>query len=261
MIITFMSDFGTEDGYTGSVKGVLLNLAPQATVVDITHAIPPFDIKRAAYTLLNYFNSFPSGTVHLIVVDPGVGSQRKPLILQTDDYFFVGPDNGIFDLLQYREKYKIWRILEKKVNPKIDSATFHGRDLFAPAAAMLANGVSPQTIGKKETAANPKPTFVSLSGNRCNVPILAVDHFGNIITALHRNDLNRLQKSIKWVAFKNFKTDHIQKYYAEAQKGEPLALWNSLDFLEIAVREASAARYFKVNAQKESVTVELKDHI
>ena len=256
MIITFMSDFGTEDGYAGSVKGVLLKIAPQATVVDITHAIPPFDIKRAAYTLLNYFNSFPSGTVHLIVVDPGVGSERKPVIVQTDDYVFVGPDNGVFDLLKQRQNYKIWQILQEKVNPEISNATFHGRDLFGPAAAMLADGLPPEAIGREEKAVTPPPAFVKQVGNRWEVAILAVDHFGNIATALHRNDLNRLQKSIKSVTFKHFKTNHIHRYYAEVEKGQPLILWNSLDFLEVAVREGSAADYFKADINKDRIIVE-----
>ena len=260
MIITFMSDFGTEDGYVGSVKGVLLRKAPQATLVDITHDIPPFDVKRAAYTLINYYDQYPAGTVHLIVVDPGVGSERKPLIVQTERYFFVGPDNDVFTLLQKKEAVKIWRILQKKVNPEISNATFHGRDLFGPAAAILATGVAPADIAVPDAAENfTGDDFLKVDGNICQAEILAIDHFGNIVSALHADDLKRWKKSIKLVTFKNFKTDRVLGYYAQVGKGQPLALWNSLNFLEIAVREGNAARYFAANTQTDRIMVELSD--
>lgn len=260
MIITFMSDFGTEDGYVGSVKGVLLRKAPQATLVDITHDIPPFDVKRAAYTLINYYGQYPSGTVHLIVVDPGVGSERKPLIVQTERYFFVGPDNGVFALLQKRETCKIWRILPEKVNPDISNATFHGRDLFGPAASLLATGVAPADIASPDVAEAPSVAYsLKMDGNICQAEILAIDHFGNIVSALHADDLKRWKKSIKLVTFNDFKTDRIFRYYGQSKMGKPLALWNSLNFLEIAVREGNAARYFDADAQKDRIIVELSD--
>ena len=260
MIITFLSDFGSEDGYAGSVKGVLLSKAPQAVVVDISHDIPPFNVKRAAYTLLNYYDSFPAGTVHLAVIDPGVGSARKALILQCARYYFVGPDNGLFSLLQKRESCQMWQILPEKVNPNLTNATFHGRDLFGPAAAMLAMGTKPEQIarplGEKPLSETP---FLDLQGNICSAHILAIDHFGNIVSALHRDDLKRWKKSIKLVTFKNYRTTRLRKFYAEVPKGNPLALWNSLNFLEIALREGRAADFFKVDAQKDRVLIELTD--
>ncbi len=260
MIITFMSDFGTEDGYVGSVKGVLLRRAPRATLVDITHAIPPFDVGRGAYTLLNYYDSFPPGTIHLAVVDPGVGSARKAVILKLRDYYLVGPGNGLFSFVLQRETFSAYEINAQVVNPELKHATFHARDLFAPAAAMLANGASPGRIGTplKQIDVQER-NFWEKQDNLLKLKIIAVDHFGNIITALHRDNLNRLNKSIKSIKFKNFKTDRIQTYYAQAEKGKPLVLWNSLNFLEIALREGSAADYFKVDVRDDYVIVELRD--
>jgi len=260
MIITFMSDFGTEDGYVGSVKGVLLSKAPKATLIDITHAISPFDVARGAYTLLNYYDSFPPGTIHLAVVDPGVGSTRKALILKLRNYYLIGPDNGLFSFVLQHETFSAYEINARVVNPELKHATFHARDLFAPAAAMLANGASPGRIGipLKQVELR-QPDFWERQNNLLKLKIIAVDHFGNIITALHRDDLKRLRKTIKAVMFKDFKTDHIHSYYAEVGKGEPLVLWNSLNFLEIAVREGSAARYFKTDVKKDYVLVECSD--
>ncbi len=260
MIITFMSDFGTEDGYVGSVKGVLLGKAPKATLVDITHAIPPFDVGRGAYTLLNYYDSFPPGTIHLAVVDPGVGSARKALILKLRDYYLVGPDNGLFSFVLQRETFSAYEINARVVNPELAHATFHARDLFGPAAAMLANGASPGRIGiPLKQIELQQPAFWERQGNLLKLKIIAVDHFGNIVTALHRDDLNRLKKTINVVRFKNFKTNHVHNYYAEVEKGKPLVLWNSLNFLEIAVCEGSAADYFKADINKDRITVELRD--
>ncbi len=260
MIITFLSDFGTEDGYVGSVKGVLLKHAPKATIVDITHNIPPFNIKRAAYALLNYYDSFPAGTVHLTVVDPGVGSARKGIILKTKNYYFVGPDNGLFTLIQNYETETAYEINRKVINPDIRSTTFHARDLFAPAAAMLANGTSPERIGIPLKGLRKQvQVFFKREGNALRLKIIAIDHFGNIITGLSKEQLKSWKKSIKSVTFKNFKTERINRFYAQKKAGEPLVLWNSLNFLEIALCEGSAAKFFNVNEKKDEVKVVITD--
>ncbi|WP_457565888.1 SAM hydrolase/SAM-dependent halogenase family protein [Caldithrix abyssi] len=260
MIITFMTDFGTKDGYVGSVKGVLLKEAPDALIVDITHEIPPFNIPQAAYCLLNYYNSFPDRTVHLVVVDPGVGSERKPLIIQTMNYHFVGPDNGVFDFVLKKEAYRAFEILPELVNPEGYSSTFHGRDIFAPAAALLAKGVKPEEIAAPldRVIINDKKEL-ACEGNICKIPIVSIDHFGNIIFALSREDLKHWKKSIKLVNFKTFSSQTILEYYAQQEPGKPLALWNSQNMLEIALTQGRAADFFNVNPEKDRAVIELTD--
>ncbi len=260
MIITFMTDFGTKDGYVGSVKGVLLTLAPAARIVDITHDIPPFNIREAAYTLLNYYDSFPVNTVHLIVVDPGVGSERKPIIVRTMNHYFVGPDNGVFNFVLKREAYQAFEIRPELVNPQGASHTFHGRDIFAPAAAMLASGVKPEEIATplERIVIHDQPEL-QCKGNVCQAAIVSVDHFGNIIFALSKEDLKHWKKAIKLVNFKNFSSDRIWDYYAQQQLGQPLVLWNSKNMLEIALRQGRAADYFKIDPEHDRATIELMD--
>jgi len=255
-----MSDFGTKDGYVGSVKGVLLKNAPQAAIIDITHEIPPFDIKSAAYTLLNYYDSFPANTVHLIVVDPGVGGERKPVILKTMQYYFVGPENGVFDFILKREAYQAYEIKPELVNPEVPGFTFHGRDVFAPAAAMLAKGIAPQEIALPIDRLNIyERQILERKENICLARIVSIDHFGNIIFGLSKEDLKHWKKSVKSVSFKNFKFNEISAYYAQKAAGEPLVLWNSKNMLEIAVREGSAAEFFKADLKENKAVVELED--
>ena len=260
MIITLMTDFGTKDGYVGSIKGVLLKHAPQAQIIDITHDIPPFNIKQAAYTLLNYYDSFPRGTVHLIVVDPGVGSERKPLIVRTMNHYFVGPDNGVFNFILKKEAYQAFEIRPELVNPAGYSSTFHGRDIFAPAAALIASGMHVEQIASplERVVIDDRDELV-LEGNVCKASIVSVDHFGNIIFALSRADLKHWKKAIKLVNFKNFKSDMIWDYYAQQEIGKPLVLWNSQNMLEIALSQGRAVDYFKADPDKDMIFVELMD--
>ncbi len=260
MIITLMSDFGTKDGYVGSVKGVLLKEAPEAELIDITHEIQPFNIKEAAYSLLNYYDSFPQGTVHLVVVDPGVGSQRKPIIIRTMNYYFVGPDNGVFNFILKKEAYQAFEIRPEVVNPNGFSSTFHGRDIFAPAAALLAKGVKPEEIAMPlDRVVIDDHLELQIEDNVCKAAIVSIDHFGNIIFALSKEDLKHWKKAIKLVNFKNFKSDRIWEYYAQQEIGQPLVLWNSKNMLEIALSQGRAADYFKVNPDKDFALIELID--
>jgi len=147
-IITLASDFGQTDGYVGAMKGVILSICPQATMVDVTHEIPPQDVHRAAHILRAVAPYYPPGTVHIVVVDPGVGSARRPLAIQTDDAFFVGPDNGLFTaILKDVRTIRIVHLDQPRYWRSAISRTFHGRDVFAPVAAHLANGVPLGRIG------------------------------------------------------------------------------------------------------------------
>ncbi len=253
-LVTLLSDFGTVDGYVGAMKGVIKSMAPHTELIDITHEIAPFSISRAAYTILNYYNRFPKGTVHVCVVDPGVGSDRKGLILQTEQAFFVGPDNGLFDLLVLEQTNIKFYEIHSVVN---SSSTFHGRDIFAPVAARLAMGTDPALIGKRISRERPKPAQRRQVGNILYVPQLLTDHFGNIIFAIKRHELS--EKQIRTIRFKGHKFNRIQNYYAEAAAGGLLCLWNSLNFLEVAQNKGSAAEYFKATAAGDDMEIHLDE--
>lgn len=256
-IITLLTDFGTADGYVGAVKGVLKTSCGGVDIVDISHDITPYQISQAAFTLLNYYNCFPKDTIHLIVIDPGVGSERPAVIVKTDNYYFVGPDNGIFTYLSARENYTAYAIDPKTIIKKETAHTFHARDLFAPVAAKIALGMLPGEIGKKtDSLMTEMPLQFSKKGNEIALRCIARDHFGNIISGFTRHDLDRLgKKKITSVRFKNFKTDKINRYYGEEDPGQPLVLWNSLDFLEIAVTQGSAAQYFAADILKDEIII------
>ncbi|MBC7327130.1 SAM-dependent chlorinase/fluorinase, partial [bacterium] len=181
-IITFTSDFGLEDPFVGVVKGVILNINPNAIIVDITHLIPPQDILQAALVLRFSYRFFPPGTIHLAIVDPGVGSSRNPIVIESPPYFFVGPDNGIFSFV-LEENFSAYLIENRQFLLPDISQTFHGRDIFAPIAGHLSLGVSPSCFGRKieeiEKLAFPQPKIM---GNTIVGQILTFDRFGNAIT-------------------------------------------------------------------------------
>lgn len=259
-VITFLSDFGTKDGYAGSVKGVLKSNFPEFEIIDISHEIEPCNIRQAAFTLLNYYNEFPKGTIHLAVVDPGVGSKRRALVVKTKDYQFIGPDNGIFHYIFQKEKYHAFAVISEKLVPLLKSRTFHARDLFAPVAARLAQGTAIEEMG----ALIKNVTRLKLKLNPKNRPEISVvplsqDRFGNIIFGLNKRELKARQLAkIKCIRFKNFETAQINAYYAEKRKGAPLVLWNSQEFLEIAVNQGRAAEKFNLNLRQDKLTIKFE---
>lgn len=239
-IITLLTDFGTVDSYVGAMKGAVLSINPDATIIDISHQIPPQDIMAGAFVLSHAAPFFPTGTIHIAVVDPGVGEKRKPILIETDRYFFVGPDNGIFSLALQNERIR-WKIhlTNKDYFLGHISPTFHGRDIFSPVAAYLSLGIEPFLFGKKIKAIKrleiKKP--VRCSGKIIG-QIIRIDRFGNLITNIDEG----LLKSI----FKNrrFKVEVcgniIEKFvptYSYAKKDEIISLIGSSGFLEIAMRE------------------------
>lgn len=252
MIVTFMSDFGTEDGYLGAVKGRIKKEDPNIEIIDIGHSIPPYDIKKAAYTLLTYYNHFPKGTVHLCVVDPGVGSDRNAIIVESEHYRFVGPDNGLFDLLLKQESVKAYRI---NMNEDwILTSTFHGRDIFAPVAASLAKGKSPGSLGKLiKNFKNRENVFFYKSDNTYIVKPLTADRFGNIIFGLKKTDIGN--QKIKRVDFMGQVFTELSTHYAQNIKNQALCLWNSLDYFEIALNRASALSSFKPDFKRDKANI------
>lgn len=247
-IITFLSDFGTQDGYVGAVKGVIKSFDNKIEIIDITHDIESFNIKQAAYTLLNYYNQYPKGTIHLAVVDPGVGSERNVLILHTKDYHFVGPDNGIFQYVIQQENCKIYRVDPKSVYRNKKGATFHARDIFAPVSAKLALGERAKELATEINNfkfGNRHKHSISEKSYTYKVESITHDKFGNIIFDYKKTDIiPETNHKIKMIRFKNFESNIIYDYYSQVTKGVPLFLWNSLGFLELAVCEGSAKNYF-----------------
>jgi hypothetical protein len=249
-VITLTTDFGTRDSYVGVMKGVILGICPTAQVVDISHEIPPQNIAAAAFVLRTAVPYFPPGTVHLVVVDPGVGSERQPVAFATPEAVFVGPDNGIFGALwqQARERWsaaavQAVRLEEPRFRRPDVSATFHGRDIFAPAAAHLAAGVPLQDLGPPldELLHLPtqQPTWetdTSLVG-----AVVYIDHFGNCITNITAAHLEQLGAPEHLTA--TVRTHHLPlaHTYASVSPGEALALVGSSGHLEIAVRDGSAS--------------------
>jgi S-adenosylmethionine hydrolase len=237
-IITLTTDFGLSDPYVAMMKGVILSINPGARLVDISHQIRAGSIIQAASLVHETFPFFPKGTVHVAVVDPGVGSERRPMGLETGGHFFVGPDNGIFwPIIQRYKETETIHLTEKKYFLPSISHTFHGREVFAPVAAHLSRGVSLKGMGSRLSDPVklhfPKPQE---EGGVLYGQIIRVDNFGNLISNIHRRDLESFLESFKPVIeVGDLRIANLSSIYAEAEEGEPLALINSSDWLEIAV--------------------------
>jgi S-adenosylmethionine hydrolase len=247
-VLSLLTGFGTADYFVGALKGAILCVNPVARIVDITHEIPPHDIYAGAFTLLAAYKSFPLKTIHLCVVDPGVGSARRPILVASRDYFFVGPDNGIFSYIYEREEeVRVFHLTNAKYFRAEVSATFHGRDLFAPVAAAVSKGVEPDALGseiKDYVRLEPLGVRENEAG-ALEASVLHVDRFGNCITSITREDLTEemLSKGARLLA-KGRAITSFRKFFAErdGEESELFAIWGSAGFLEIAAFQASAAR-------------------
>ena len=241
-VITLLTDFGTVDYFVGAVKGAILSVNPAAVMADITHEIPPQDLEAAAFTLLAAYATFPPGTIHVAVVDPGVGSTRRPIIVSAGEHFFVGPDNGIFTYIYDREPaQQTFHVTAEKYFRQPTSTTFHGRDIFGPVAAALSNGVKPKAFGPEITdAVRLDRQLLPVVQNNGNVEgrIIHIDRFGNCITNIIR-DL--LQDEHATLLVKEKPINNFRKFFGEDPSSELFAIWGSAGFLEIAVNGGSAA--------------------
>lgn len=267
-VITLTTDFGLADAYVGTMKGVMLGIAPDARLVDITHQIRPQDVRQTAYVLYSVYRFFPPPTVHLVVVDPGVGGTRRAIALRTPRGSFVGPDNGVFSYVMAEQSVDM--VVELTApryrGPRV-SQTFHGRDIFAPAAAHLAAGVPIGQFGPPvpDPVTLPPPQL-RVSPSVVNGEVLHVDHFGNVITSIGRLTWKAEKLTLK-PAFREtraqevyFQADEalittegheiygVLRTYAEVQPGDVLALVGSTGHLEISVREGSGARELGLQA-------------
>ena len=242
-IITLTTDFGLTDHYVGAMKGVILSIAPQAQIVDICHQVSPYGIAEGAYVLAQAYRSFPKRTVHLVVVDPGVGSARRPILLEAEGQLFVAPDNGVLSMI-YEGKPKVRHISNARYFRRPVSQTFHGRDVFAPAAAHLAKGVKPAQMGRRipDFLWSDFGTPVRTGKHTWTGTILKIDHFGNVITNFRAADFPDLvEREFQLVAGPHV-IARLAHSYAESRPGELFAIVGSAGYLEISMNQASAAK-------------------
>jgi len=251
--ITLITDFGTADHYAGTMKGVILNINPDVQIVDICHQIAPYDIFEAAYALIQSYRFFPPDTIHLVVVDPGVGTARRPIVASAGHYRFVAPDNGVLSLLFGREEnVKVWHITADHYFLNPVSHTFQGRDVFAPVAAWLSKGVEVEKFGDPITDyvqfTSPKPKRVG--ANLLKGMTLKVDSFGNIITNITPGDVPELFAEAPppfKIVINNCEISRLNLAYSMGRAGELFAIVGSSGFLEVCTNRGSAAKILKAN--------------
>lgn len=248
-IIVLLTDFGLNDSFVGVMKGVISRINPQAKIVDLCHEIESHNIHDAAFLLESSYPYFPEGTVFLIVVDPGVGSERKSVIVETEKYIFVAPDNGVLSFLTERDIKRIIQITNEEYFLKPVSHTFHGRDIFAPVAAHLSRGENVEKFGPAIRKINrlkfPEP---QVKNNRLLGEVMYVDHFGNLITNINQDAFLRFIESKKFqIVIGKAKISKISSSYREGKEGLPIAIFGSFDNLEISLYGDDASRRLNLN--------------
>lgn len=243
-LITLTTDFGLSDHYVGVMKGVILTICPRARIVDISHGIGAFEIAEAAFLLSQSYLYFPRGAVHVVVVDPGVGTSRRPIMVRAAGQYFIAPDNGVLSMIYAREKHTVRVISNERYFLQPLSNTFHGRDIFAPCAAHLASGVAAARFGK------PITDYLRLdfdkparTGRRTwTGAVLKVDRFGNMVTNFAAADFPDLSKQAFELAVGPRRINVFARHYAECGPGEPFLIVGSAGYYEISVGQASAAK-------------------
>ncbi len=245
-IITLTTDFGYKDPFIAEMKGVILSIDPSATIIDITHDIEPFNIVEASFVIGSSFSYFPPGTIHVTVVDPGVGSERRPIIVEAGGRFYVGPDNGVFtDIVQRERQFRCFHVLSEAFMLSKKSPTFQGRDIFAPAAARLSTGIPPTEAGpviSDPVLINiPKPKLAEgcLTGE-----IIYIDRFGNAITNITADDLQGFERKYE-VEIRAQRIAPVN-HYAQSSAGSLGCLLNSSGRLEIFSYLNNAAKLFGI---------------
>jgi S-adenosylmethionine hydrolase len=248
-IITLLTDFGLKDPYVASLKGVILTINPRCRMIDINLLVNHLDIEFCAFILANAYSAFPKGTIHLSVVDPGVGSQRKPILFVTKNYFFIGPDNGLFTLALQREKVRqaVGLTNRKYFLPHV-STTFHGRDIFAPVAAHLSLGTKPKAFGHEIGSwaelpfQRPRTKQGKLVGR-----VVHIDTFGNLVSNIDQKHFFEFVRGHSFAIKVGRRAIHVlKKGYWEGKRNELMALFGSGGFMEISIREGSAQKSFRV---------------
>jgi S-adenosyl-L-methionine hydrolase (adenosine-forming) len=247
-IITLTTDFGLNDHYVGTIKGVILNIVPDVQIVDISHSVQAFDVLDGALTIAQSYSYFPSGTVHLVVVDPGVGTARRPILVTSDRHHFVAPDNGVLSMVYAREeRLHIRHVTAEHYSLQPVSNTFHARDVFSPVAAWLAKGVDPEKFGDEISDFvrfnAPKPK--AMDANTLRGVVLKIDRFGNLITNITPQDAPALFASAPpqfKIRVGKHEITEIHSNYSEGAPGEVFGILGSMGYLEIAADRGSAAK-------------------
>lgn len=247
-VITLLSDFGLSDSYVAAMKGGIIGLCPRARLVDVTHLVAPQAVCSAGYLLASCYRDFPPGTIHLAVVDPGVGSARRALAVRAGGYLFVGPDNGILTLVLEREPAWEARALTHPELPHRPlSATFHGRDLFAPAAARLASGWPFEELGPAVTPIRPDWYRAVMDHDELRGRIIHFDHFGNAVSNIGAEQLAGCEGRCEVRLASSGKRLPLHRTYAEVPVGQPLALIGSSGYLELAINRGSARQALQLD--------------
>ena len=243
MLITLTTDFGTSDYFVGAMKGVILGIAPRARIVDITHQITPFEINEAAFTIQEAARWFPKGTIHVVVIDPGVGTTRRPILVEAGGQRFIGPDNGVFTMIYDSRPHKVREITNSKVMLRSVSRTFHGRDVFAPAAAHLAAGAAAARFGKRIEdvirSSTVKPR--AIKKGRWLGAVLKVDRFGNLVTNFDMREFGELRTRAFEILVGSQVVRRLALTFGEVGIGEVVAIEGSSGYLEISANQVSVA--------------------
>ncbi|MBI1821612.1 MAG: SAM-dependent chlorinase/fluorinase [Nitrospirae bacterium] len=250
-VITLTTDFGNKDYFVGSVKGVILQINPDIKIVDITHEIPPFSIQDGAFVIYSSFRFFPKGSIHLVVVDPGVGSERKSILVVSRSGFFLGPDNGLFSYIyEEDDPCQVYEITEKKFFLPSIGQTFHGRDVFAPVAAWLSTEMESSSFGKLiENPIKfriPKPVTEK---NKITGQIIYIDRYGNLITNIKVANLSEIDLTKCRLMIGAYSLAGGKKFYGEAGDKEPSFTINSSGHLEIFQNKSNAADFLHASLQ------------
>ena len=236
MVIALLTDFGTHDHYVAAMKGVILSIDANANILDITHEIPPQDIAAASFMLKACYKDFPSGTIFVCVVDPGVGSERRAIVVETGSYKFVAPDNGLLNsVLAESNDFKAFSITNRKYMRRVISNTFHGRDIFAPAGGHLSKGVPPSEFGEPVALEIEKITSSS-SGPPTEAKVIHIDHFGNLVTDIRNEEL----PDGAGLEIDGRLITKVYDFYAQASVGELFLIKGSAGLIEISFRDGSA---------------------
>lgn len=248
-IVTMLTDFGLSDSYVAQMKGVILSQHPDATIVDITHQVPPQDILYASRSLANTWSYFPKGTIHMVIVDPAVGTKRERLVVESKGHYFVAPDNGVLSLLKMDPSAKFYNINLQNIKVQNPSFTFEGRDVFAPTVNSLLAGSRPGDLGQLTQQVReihfPRPV---VSADHIEGEIISFDHYGNMVTNITRDLVQGLDYQIQ---VGNIMIGKMAKTYADMVPGELLALINSSGYLELSVSGGNAqAKFNFVRGQK-----------
>jgi S-adenosyl-L-methionine hydrolase (adenosine-forming) len=257
-VITLLTDFGSADHYAGAMKGVMFGICPDVQLVDISHEIASYAIAEAAFTLSQAWTCFPTGTVHLAIVDPGVGSARRPILVEAGGHYFVAPDNGLLTMLYDAvPEHEVREITTDKYFRQPVSRTFHGRDVFSPVAAHLANGIDPAEFGKRiEDYVRLDFARPARSGeNTWTGTILKVDHFGNLITNFDSETWLRLAADLFEMKIGTCVVSRMASSYAQMQPGDLFVIGGSAGFLEVSINRGSA---WKAVDARSGDTIELR---